>query len=72
DPGAVLEGTVLLDGVVVGEGAQLSNVIVDKNVHIPPGARIGFDVERDLARGFEVSDGGVVAVAKNAEITEPV
>ncbi|HSJ28342.1 MAG TPA: glucose-1-phosphate adenylyltransferase [Acidimicrobiia bacterium] len=72
DPGAVLEGTVLLDGVVVGEGAQLSNVIVDKNVHIPPGAQIGFDVERDLARGFEVSEGGVVAIAKNAEITEPV
>jgi glucose-1-phosphate adenylyltransferase len=72
DPGAVLEGTVLLDGVVVGEGAQLRNVIVDKNVQIPPGAQVGFDVERDVARGFELSDGGVVAIAKNTEITEPV
>jgi glucose-1-phosphate adenylyltransferase len=72
DPGAVLEGTVLLDGVVVGEGAQLRNVIVDKNVQIPPGAQVGFDVERDVARGFELSDGGVVAIAKNTEITEHV
>jgi glucose-1-phosphate adenylyltransferase len=70
-PGAVLEGTVLLEDVVVGEGAQLRNVIVDKNVQIPPGARIGFDPERDHERGFEISDGGVVAVAKNTVITEP-
>jgi glucose-1-phosphate adenylyltransferase len=71
DPGAVLEGTVLLEDVIVGEGAQLRNVIVDKNVQIPPGARIGFDPDRDRERGFEISDGGVVAVAKNTVITEP-
>lgn len=67
-PGAVLEGTVLLEDVVVGEGAQLRNVIVDKNVHIPPGVRIGFDADEDRSRGFEVSDGGVVAIPKNTTI----
>ncbi|MFP5332486.1 MAG: glucose-1-phosphate adenylyltransferase [Acidimicrobiia bacterium] len=67
-PGAVLEGTVLLEDVVVGEGAQLRNVIVDKNVHIPPVVRIGFDADEDRARGFEVSDGGVVAIPKNTTI----
>ena len=65
NPGAVLEGTVLLEDVVVGEGAQLRNVIVDKNVRIPPGAKVGFDPEEDRARGFEVSDGGIVAIPKN-------
>jgi glucose-1-phosphate adenylyltransferase len=71
-PGAVLEGTVLLEDVVVGAGAHLRNVIIDKNVHVPPGAQIGLDEERDRARGFEVSEAGVVAVAKNTVITEPV
>jgi len=70
DPGAVLEGTVLLGDVVVGAGAELHRVIVDKNVHIPAGARIGVDHDRDRERGFEVSEGGVVAVAKNTVITE--
>jgi glucose-1-phosphate adenylyltransferase len=47
-------------------------VIVDKNVQVPPGAQIGLDAERDRARGFEISEGGVVAVPKNTVITEPV
>jgi glucose-1-phosphate adenylyltransferase len=68
DPGAVLEGTVLLENVTVGSGAQLKNVIIDKNVHVPPGVRIGFDEEHDRARGFEISDEGVVAVPKNLAI----
>jgi glucose-1-phosphate adenylyltransferase len=72
DPGAVLEGTVLLEDVVVGAGAHLRNVIIDKNVHVPPGAQIGLDEERDRARGFEVSEAGVVAVPKNTVITESV
>ena len=68
DPGAVLEGTVLLENVFVGAGAHLKNVIIDKNVVIPPGVRIGFDEEHDRERGFEISDEGVVAVPKNLVI----
>ena len=71
DPGAVLEGSVLMEDVVIGSGSHLRKVIVDKNVEIPPGTKIGLDHERDRARGFEVSEGGVVAVAKNTVITEP-
>ena len=37
--------------------------IVDKNVQIPPGERIGFDRASDEAR-FTVSDNGVVVVPK--------
>ncbi len=61
---ATLEGAVLFDGVHVGAGAQLKNTIIDKNVVVPAGTRIGFDLEEDSAR-FTVSDGGIVAVPKN-------
>jgi len=61
---AVVEGAVLLNGVDVGRGAHLRRVIVDKGVIIPPGTRIGVDHEEDRARGFHVSDSGVVVLGK--------
>lgn len=63
EPGATVEGAILLDDVRVGEGAVLNNVIIDKNVEIPPGAKIGVDPEEDFRR-FTVSEGGVVAIPK--------
>jgi glucose-1-phosphate adenylyltransferase len=46
------------------------NAIIDKQVVVPPEAEIGVDPVRDRAR-FEVSEGGVVAIGKDDEITEP-
>jgi glucose-1-phosphate adenylyltransferase len=42
--------------VPVGAGAIVRNAILDKNVVVPPGARIGVDPEEDAARGFIVED----------------
>ena len=61
---AVVEGAVLLHGVDVGRGAHLNRVIIDKGVIIPPGTRIGVDHEEDRARGFHVSEAGVVVLGK--------
>ena len=33
-------------------------------MHIPPGTEIGYDHEHDRARGFTVSEEGVVVIAK--------
>jgi glucose-1-phosphate adenylyltransferase len=60
---AVIHNSILFDGVKVGEGARLESCIIDKDVIIPPGERIGFDKERDAAR-FSVSPKGVVVVPK--------
>jgi glucose-1-phosphate adenylyltransferase len=60
---AVIHDAILFDGVKVGEGAQLENCIVDKDVVIPPGERIGIDKEEDAAR-FSISPKGVVVVPK--------
>jgi glucose-1-phosphate adenylyltransferase len=64
---AVVDGAVLLDDVVVGRGATVRRAIIDKNVHIPPGARIGVDLEQDRQR-FTVSDGGVVVIGKGQKV----
>ena len=51
----------------VGAGARLHRCIIDKNVVIPPGHRIGFDAESDRER-FTVSDRGVVVVEKDRNL----
>jgi len=55
---------------VVGRGSIIRRAVIDKNVDIPPGTRIGVDPERDRAR-FHVSDGGVVVIGKRDVINEP-
>ena len=65
--GALVEDCVLMDGVQVGRGAIVRRAIVDKNVLVPPGARIGVDPELDRA-GFTVSRGGVVAIGKGQQV----
>jgi glucose-1-phosphate adenylyltransferase len=56
--------SVLFPDVDVGRGARLHRCIVDKGVKIPPGERIGDDLERDRKR-FTISDGGVVVVSRD-------
>jgi glucose-1-phosphate adenylyltransferase len=65
DSGAIVEDSVLLHDVKVGPGAIVRRAILDKNVVIPAGARIGEDREQDLARGFTMSDNGVVVIGKS-------
>lgn len=57
--------SVIFPDVDVGRGARLHRCIVDKGVKIPPGERIGEDLERDRQR-FSVSDSGIVVVARDA------
>ncbi|SDF30821.1 glucose-1-phosphate adenylyltransferase [Blastococcus fimeti] len=63
--GARVEGSVVMDGVVIGEGAIVRRAILDKNVIVPPGARIGVDLEVDRQR-YDVSAGGVTVLGKGA------
>jgi glucose-1-phosphate adenylyltransferase len=54
---AEVSDSVLMHSVHVGAGAVVRNAILDKNVVVPPGARVGVDPEEDKARGFIVEDG---------------
>lgn len=61
DDEASVYGAILFGGVHVGKGARIQKCIVDKDVVIPDGEEIGFDITRDRER-FLVSDSGVVVV----------
>jgi glucose-1-phosphate adenylyltransferase len=65
---SVVENSVLMPSVKIGENAKIKNAILDKNVVVEPGASIGFDLERDRER-FTVSPGGIVVIGKGVTVT---
>jgi glucose-1-phosphate adenylyltransferase len=71
DPGAIVEDSILLEDVHIGKDSVVRRTVIDKNVTVPPRSHIGVDPDRDHER-FEVSPGGIVAIAKGEIIAEPV
>ena len=67
---ATVDRCVMLHNTVVGRHAEIRDAIIDKNVVVPEGVRIGVDKEHDLARGFVVSPGGITVVGKAQVVTE--
>ena len=61
---AVVEDSILLDGVDVGRYCRIRKAIIDKEVKVPPYTVLGYDLEFDRKRGFTVTDGGIVVVPK--------
>ncbi|MFK5635421.1 MULTISPECIES: glucose-1-phosphate adenylyltransferase [unclassified Ornithinimicrobium] len=60
--------SVLMDRVEVGRSCQIHRAIIDKGVFVPAGVHIGVDHEMDRARGFTVTDSGLVVVGKGTVI----
>lgn len=64
--GAEVEGCVILDNCDIGRRAKVRRAILDKNVRVAEGAEIGYDPEADRARGWHVTDSGIVVVGGEA------
>ncbi len=56
--------SIIMDNCNIGRSTRIRRAIIDKNVIIPEGTEIGFDVEADKKR-FEVSETGIVIIPKN-------
>ncbi len=65
---ATVADSVLMDNVVVHRHAQVRRAIIDKNVVVPEGVQIGFDAEKDRARGFYVTESGITVVGKGQKV----
>jgi glucose-1-phosphate adenylyltransferase len=59
--GAAVEDSVIFDNCEIGRHARIRRAILDKNVHVPEGAEIGYDLEQDR-RNHYVSENGIVVV----------
>ncbi len=65
---ALVEDSILFDGVEVGRHARIRKAIVDKEVKVPAGFEIGWNRELDRARGLTVTDEGITVVAKGEDL----
>jgi glucose-1-phosphate adenylyltransferase len=61
---SLVNRAVIMHNSLVSRHAVVENAILDKNVVVQEGAIVGVDKERDWARGFVVSSGGVTVVGK--------
>ena len=59
--------SILMEGVNVGRNALIKRAIIDKEVNIPQGMVIGYNLEQDKKKFF-VTESGIVVVAKGTEI----
>ena len=65
---AQVADSILMENVSIGRRADINKAIIDKNVIIPEGMKIGYNREEDEKRGFYVSQSGVTIVPKGARL----
>src|SRR4029078_9795985 len=67
---AQVEDSILFEGVNIGRHAKVRRTIIDKGVSIPEGIEVGYDLDQDRARGFTVTETGIVVIGKVDNLAE--
>ncbi len=73
--GALVEDCVIMDNCDIGRRAQVRRAILDKNVRVPADSTVGHDLDADRARGWHVTDTGIVVIGgerSNVEVADLV
>ncbi|MGQ0503843.1 MAG: glucose-1-phosphate adenylyltransferase [Myxococcaceae bacterium] len=60
--------SILFENVQIGRRCRIRRAIIDKNVDIPPGTTIGYDLDHDRQR-FNVTSEGVVVIPKGMKVS---
>ena len=58
-----VEYSILMPGVEIGRYSRIRRAIINTGVKVPDSTVIGFDPEADRARGYTITEGGIVVVA---------
>jgi len=62
-----IHDSIIMQGTDVGRFAKIRRAIIDKDVQISEGARIGYNLKEDKKR-FTVTDSGIVVVPKGTKV----
>jgi glucose-1-phosphate adenylyltransferase len=65
---ATIVDCVILDAVEIGRYATIRRAIIDKYTVIHEHAKIGIDHDHDRARGFHVTESGIVVVPRDSVV----
>ena len=63
--------SIISNNCNIGRHARIRRAIIDKNVNVPEGYEIGFDLEGDKKK-FTVTETGIVVIGKNEILPEPL
>jgi glucose-1-phosphate adenylyltransferase len=55
--------SILLPDAEIGRNSRVRRAIIDTGMKIPESSVIGFDAEADRAKGYHVTETGIVVVA---------
>jgi len=66
---AEVESCIIFSHVNIGRHCRIRRAIVDRDVHIPEGSVIGYDVEEDK-RNYFVTDTGITVVTRDYSLFE--
>lgn len=61
---SLVEDSILGENVTIGRHAKIKRAIIDKNVVIADGEEIGYDLSADRAKGYTVTESGIVVVPR--------
>ena len=64
-----IEDSILFSHVNVGRSCRIRKAIIDRDVHIPEGTTVGYDVDADRERYF-VTDSGITVVTRDYSLFE--
>jgi glucose-1-phosphate adenylyltransferase len=62
-----IRDSILMENVDIGRHCRIRKAIIDKDVVIPPGTEIGYDLEEDK-KHYHVTPSGIVVIAKGTEV----
>jgi glucose-1-phosphate adenylyltransferase len=66
---AEVDSSIIFSHVNIGRHCRIRKAIIDRDVHIPEGSVIGFDVEEDKQKYF-VSESGITVVTRDYSLFE--
>lgn len=61
---SLVEDSILGENVTIGRNAKVRKAIIDKNVVIADGEEVGYNHEEDKAKGYTVTESGIVVVPR--------
>lgn len=61
---SLVEDAILFENVEIGRHVKIKKAIIDENIKIPDGTEIGYNHEDDKAKGYTITESGIVVVSK--------
>jgi glucose-1-phosphate adenylyltransferase len=58
-----------MENVDIGRHCRIRKAIIDKDVTIPAGSEIGYNLKEDTKR-YHVTPSGIVVIAKGTEVSD--